>query len=57
MDKQLYTVHEAVMLTGRSEASIRHLIKRGVIPARKIGVAIMLDRPTVEKLKTAEAAK
>jgi hypothetical protein len=50
MDKQLLTIHEAVMLTGRSESAIRHLIKRGVIPFRKVGVAVMLERHVVEHL-------
>jgi hypothetical protein len=48
---QLLTIHQAVMLTGRSEASIRHMIKRGQIPFRKVGVAVMLECHVVEQLK------
>jgi hypothetical protein len=48
---QLLTIHQAVMLTGRSDASIRHMIKRGLIPSRKIGYSVMLERYVVEALK------
>jgi hypothetical protein len=50
MEKELYTIHEAVMLTGRSDASIRHLIKRHQIPCRKIGYSLLLEKATVERL-------
>jgi hypothetical protein len=47
---QLLTIHEAVMLTGRSESSIRHMISRGQIPCHKIGMAVMLERHVVARL-------
>jgi predicted DNA-binding transcriptional regulator AlpA len=50
---QLLTIHQAVMLTGRSEASIRHMIKRGQIPFRKIGMAVMLERHVLDRLAKA----
>jgi hypothetical protein len=50
MDKQLWTIQEVVMLTGCSESAIRNRIKRGQLPARKIGYAVMLEKAAVAQL-------
>jgi hypothetical protein len=51
MEKHLLTVHETVMLTGRSEASIRHMIKCHQIPFHKFGYAILIPCQAVEQIK------
>jgi hypothetical protein len=53
MEATLLTIYQASQTTGISEAALRHRVARGQIRARKIGVAVMIEKAEVERLREA----
>jgi excisionase family DNA binding protein len=49
--QQLYTVHQACLITGLPESTIRNWIARRHIKTHKLGRAVYLEHAVVEQLK------